>query len=162
MLTRQLESLNLEVVESIENVLATLQSRPSIIGKIKISQDLDPEFQRIKKDASGGLIPDFQIGAEGVLYMRGRVCVPNNWEIKNEIMQKAHRSKLSIHPGGTKIYRDLKINFWWNGMKRDIANFVAKCLTCQWVKAEHQRPGGYLRPRKSQSGSGNTLQWILW
>ncbi|KAL0402313.1 UNVERIFIED_CONTAM: hypothetical protein Slati_4261200 [Sesamum latifolium] len=146
MLTRQLKSLNLEVMESTENVLATLLARPSIIGKIKTSQDLNLEFQKTKKDANAGLVPNFQIGVEGALYMRGRLYVPNNWEIKKEIMQEAHQLKLSIHPGGTKMNRDLKMNFWWNGMKRDIANFVAKCLTCQRVKAEHQWPRGYLQP----------------
>ncbi|XP_075499114.1 uncharacterized protein LOC142537488 [Primulina tabacum] len=44
------------------------------------------------------------------------------------------------------MYRDLKMNFWWNGMKRDVAEFVSKCQVCQQVKAEHQRPGGLLQP----------------
>ncbi|KAH0720092.1 hypothetical protein KY284_005122 [Solanum tuberosum] len=44
--------------------------------------------------------------------------------------------------GSTKIYRDLREVFWRNGMKRDIANFVAKCPNCQQVKVEHQKPGG--------------------
>ena len=38
------------------------------------------------------------------------------------------------------MYHDLKDTYWWNGMKRDIAEFVSKCLTCQQVKLEHQRP----------------------
>ncbi|GKA02721.1 putative nucleotidyltransferase, ribonuclease H [Tanacetum coccineum] len=44
------------------------------------------------------------------------------------------------------MYRDLKQNFWWNGMKHDVARFVAKCLTCQQVKIEHQRASGLLQP----------------
>ncbi|WMV09610.1 hypothetical protein MTR67_002995 [Solanum verrucosum] len=40
------------------------------------------------------------------------------------------------------MYRDLREVFWWNGMKRDITDFVAKCPNCQQVKVEHQRPGG--------------------
>jgi hypothetical protein len=38
------------------------------------------------------------------------------------------------------MYKDLKENYWWEGMKRDVAEFVSKCLICQQVKAEHQRP----------------------
>ncbi|WMV19458.1 hypothetical protein MTR67_012843 [Solanum verrucosum] len=38
------------------------------------------------------------------------------------------------------MYRDLREVFWWNGMKRDIANFVVKCPNCQQVKVEHQKP----------------------
>ena len=43
------------------------------------------------------------------------------------------------------MYHDLKNTYWWNGMKRDIADFVSKCLTCQQVKLEHQRPSGLLQ-----------------
>ena len=45
-----------------------------------------------------------------------------------------------------KMYKDLKRNFWWSNMKKDVAEFVAKCLTCQQVKIEHQRPAGVLQP----------------
>ena len=44
------------------------------------------------------------------------------------------------------MYKDLRQNYWWSGMKRDIAQFVAQCLVCQQVKAEHQRPVGSLQP----------------
>jgi len=44
------------------------------------------------------------------------------------------------------MYKDLKQHYWWNGMKREIAHHVSRCLTCQQVKAEHQRPGGLLQP----------------
>ncbi|KAL5573766.1 hypothetical protein UlMin_023363 [Ulmus minor] len=41
------------------------------------------------------------------------------------------------------MYQDLKERFWWSGMKKEVAEYVAKCLTCQKVKAEHQRPGAH-------------------
>lgn len=44
------------------------------------------------------------------------------------------------------MYHDLKQKFWWPGMKNQIADFVEKCLVCQKVKAEHQRPAGLLQP----------------
>ena len=50
-----------------------------------------------------------------------------------------------MHPGSTKMYRTLKDNYWWSGMKKDIAEFVARCLDCQQVKAEHQHPVGTLQ-----------------
>ncbi|GKD83995.1 retrotransposon protein, putative, ty3-gypsy subclass [Tanacetum coccineum] len=59
---------------------------------------------------------------------------------------QAQNSPFSIHPGSTKMYRDLKQNFWWNGMKHDVARFVAECLTCQQIKIEHQRESGLLQP----------------
>ena len=44
------------------------------------------------------------------------------------------------------MYRDLHQLFWWSGMKREVAQFVAECDVCRRVKAEHQRPAGLLRP----------------
>ncbi|GJU99110.1 putative reverse transcriptase domain-containing protein [Tanacetum coccineum] len=56
-----------------------------------------------------------------------------------------HKSKYSIHPGADKMYYDLKDRYWWPGMKKDIAVYVSRCLTCLKVKAEHQRPSGLLQ-----------------
>jgi hypothetical protein len=61
-------------------------------------------------------------------------------------MEEAHNTPYSIHPGGTKMYQDLKEIFWWHGMKRDIASFIARCDICQRVKAKHQCPAGLLQP----------------
>ena len=55
---------------------------------------------------------------------RDRVCVPKDNELIRKILQEAHNSRLSIHPGSTKIYNDLKKMYWWNGMKRDVSKFV--------------------------------------
>ena len=60
-------------------------------------------------------------------------------------MEDSHNSKYSLHPGVTKMYQDLKKNFWWPGMKKEVLDFVSRCLTCQTVKAEHQKPGGLLQ-----------------
>ena len=61
-------------------------------------------------------------------------------------MKEAHDSKVSIHPGSTKMYQDLKQSFWWTRMKRDIARFVSQCDVCRRVKAQHQKPAGLLQP----------------
>ena len=46
------------------------------------------------------------------------------------------------------MYLDLKEKYWWYGLKKDVAEYVAICDTCQRVKAEHQRPAGLLQPMK--------------
>ncbi|GKA94764.1 retrotransposon protein, putative, ty3-gypsy subclass [Tanacetum coccineum] len=60
-------------------------------------------------------------------------------------MDEAHKSKYSVHPGADKMYYDLRDRYWWPGMKKDIAEYVSKCLTCLKVKAEHQRLFGLLQ-----------------
>jgi hypothetical protein len=44
------------------------------------------------------------------------------------------------------MYADMRKMFWGKNMKRDIAEFVAQCDTCNRVKAEHQKPAGLLKP----------------
>ncbi|WVZ70140.1 hypothetical protein U9M48_018832 [Paspalum notatum var. saurae] len=74
-----------------------------------------------------GLLPDFRKDQLGALWLKGRLCVPLNKDIRDSIMTEAHCTKYSIHPGSTKMYQDLKKLFWWRRMKRDIAEFVAGC-----------------------------------
>ncbi|GJW30666.1 putative reverse transcriptase domain-containing protein, partial [Tanacetum coccineum] len=61
------------------------------------------------------------------------------------IMDEAHKLKYFVHPGADKMYYDLRDRYWWPGMKKDIVEYVSKCLTCLKVKAEHQRPSGMLQ-----------------
>jgi hypothetical protein len=68
--------------------------------------------------------------------------------LKQLILKETHDTPYSIHPGGTKMYQDLKLQFWWHGMNREIAFYIARCDVCQRVKAEHQRPVGLLQPLK--------------
>ncbi|GJW99244.1 putative reverse transcriptase domain-containing protein [Tanacetum coccineum] len=63
-------------------------------------------------------------------------------------MDEAHTSRYSIHLGADKMYYDLRDLYWWPGMKRDIAEYVSRCLTCFKIKAEHQKPSGLLQQPK--------------
>ena len=88
----------------------------------------------------------WSIEADGSVKLSGRLVVPDLLDLRKEIMDEAHKSKYSVHPGETKMYRDLKRQFWWSHMRRDIADYVRKCSTCQQVKFEHRKPGGLLKP----------------
>ena len=52
-------------------------------------------------------------------------------DLKKDILEEVHRSRLTMHPGGMKMYKDLKRNFLWDGMKQEVAELVSKSLTCQ-------------------------------
>nr|XP_012466484.1 unnamed protein product [Gossypium raimondii] len=92
------------------------------------------------------LSSEYSIDENCMLYYRNRICVPNNLDLKNDILSEAHSSICSIHPGSTKMYCDLKKMYWWPGMKREICEYVKRCLICQQVKAEHQVPTRLLQP----------------
>jgi hypothetical protein len=72
--------------------------------------------------------------------------VPKKEALKKKILDEAHTSRYSIHLGSTKMYHDLRQQFWWTRMKREAAHYVSKCDTCQKVKADYMKPGGLLQP----------------
>ena len=81
---------------------------------------------------------------DGSLYYKDWVCVPSDSELKKVILEEARSGSFSMHPGSTKMYQDLKVSYWWSKMKRDVSEFMTKCMVCQKVKAEHQVPSGLL------------------
>jgi len=89
---------------------------------------------------------EYEVKENRCLHYKERVCVPDDKELKTSILREAHNSVYAMHPGSTKMYRDLKLRYWWPGMKKDIADYVTRCLTCQQVKVEHQVPSGLLQP----------------
>ncbi|GJV81857.1 putative ribonuclease H-like domain-containing protein [Tanacetum coccineum] len=65
--------------------------------------------------------------------------------VRKLIMDEAHTSRYSVHPGADKMYYDLRDLYWWPGMKRDIAEYISRCITCSKIKAEHQNPQDFLQ-----------------
>ena len=72
--------------------------------------------------------------------MKGKVCVPDVEDLRKLIMEEAHCSAYAMHLGSIKMYPTIKENYWWSGMKKDIADFMSRCLVCQQMKTEHQKP----------------------
>ncbi|GJT02302.1 putative reverse transcriptase domain-containing protein [Tanacetum coccineum] len=83
--------------------------------------------------------------SDGTLYYLDRIWVPLKGEVRTLIMDEAYKLKYSVHPGANKMYYDLRDRYWWHRMKKDVAEYVSKCLTCLKVKAEHQRPSSLLQ-----------------
>ena len=77
------------------------------------------------------------IHADGSLRYSGRVVVPQLTDLGEEILREFHYSLFAVHPGGTKMYYDLRRRYYWSGIKRHVGDFVRRCLTCQQVKVDH-------------------------
>ncbi|WVZ69530.1 hypothetical protein U9M48_018303 [Paspalum notatum var. saurae] len=139
-LCAEFESLNLGFVH--HTTVATFEVEPTLEQEIRNHRKTDEKIREIREQIKLGKAPHFREDE------RNRICVPDVDSIKKLILSEAHDTAYSIHPGSTKMYHDLKERFWWYGMKRAVAEYVAVCDTCQRVKAEHQRPAGLLQPLK--------------
>jgi hypothetical protein len=128
-LCEEFDELNLRIVTTTEATEKEVGS--NLLQEIQKGQVEDEKIQEIKRNITEEKSSGFSEDEEGVLWYKGRICVPNTKELKDKIHREAHESAYSIHPGGNKIYHDLKATYWWYGMKRDIAEYVALCNTCQ-------------------------------
>jgi hypothetical protein len=138
--------LNLEVV--LQGSLYALTAESDLYERPVTAQRNDEDIQTIKQKLAEGnpKYTCFQKDHQDVVWFGKRLVVPVDPEIKNIILDEAHKSTFSIHPGSTKMYQDLKQNFWWSNMKVDIAKCVAECDTCHRMKASHLKSAGVRQP----------------
>ena len=85
-----------------------MEERSSFLEKIKGKQFDDEKLSRIRDMVLQGEAKEAIIDEEGVLRIKGRVCMPRVDDLIHTILIEAHSSGYSIHPGATKMYRDLK------------------------------------------------------
>ncbi|KAL5831658.1 hypothetical protein ACOSQ4_017012 [Xanthoceras sorbifolium] len=143
----ELRSLEVRLKMSDSGTLvAAFHVRPILVDRIRELQIQDPQLVKLKDEVESGQRTNFLVREDGTVTLGQRLYVPDVEELKREIMEEAHSSDYAMHPGSTKMYRILKDHYWWKGMKKDIAELVSRCLTCQQVKAEHQKPVGLLQP----------------
>ena len=139
--------VKLGVEEKEEALLASFQVRPILIDRILDAQMNDEEIQELIQARSKGKKKDLRIReSDGMLMQESRMYVPNNAELKKEILDEAHVSAYAMHPGGTKMYHTIRPFYYWPGMKREIAEYVSRCAICQHVKAERKKPFGLMQP----------------
>ena len=132
---------NITITPTLRNQIVAAQKND--VGMDKIRQRLgenDPQDQCFHQDS------------EGVLWFKNRLVVPKDLGLRKQILDEAHLSRYSIHPGSNKMYQDLRQRLWWTRMKREVAQYVSECDICKRVKASHLRPAGLLQPLTIPSG----------
>ena len=86
--------------------------QPTIIRHILEVQRKDEGFQKWFSTVATKELGVWSINSDEAFRCRGRLCVPNVNGLRKYILDKMHKSRITIHLGGAKIYKDLKRNFW--------------------------------------------------
>jgi hypothetical protein len=127
--------------------LFNISLTPTLTGEVIATQKNNAGMAHIKRRIQEGdpKVACFREDAERTLWFKDRLVVPKKEALKREILDEAHTSRYCIHPGSTKIYHDLRQQFWWTRMKCETARYVSECDTCRKVKADYMKPRGLLQ-----------------
>ncbi|XP_069154350.1 uncharacterized protein [Solanum lycopersicum] len=112
-------------------VLVHPSCESSLVVEVKEGQHLYPVLMELKDSLFVKMNEFFALGDDGILRYQDMLCVPYVDDLRTRIIAETHGSRYSIHLGTTKMYHDLKQIYWWDGMKKDIADYVARCPSCQ-------------------------------
>jgi hypothetical protein len=142
----ELNKMRIEVIPS--GTLSHISIEPTLSYQIIMAQLSDKGVQIIKENLNQKVekYKCFHQDSKGILWFEDRLVVPKNRDLKKRISDEAHLSKFTMHPGSTKMYLDMKPLYWWTRIKREIAQYVSECDTCQRIKASHLKSAGALQP----------------
>jgi len=133
-----------------QGFLTVMEMRPVLLdrtgGRQKEDAKLLDIFAKLKKGEPFPYNGRYSVDEKRWLRRDGRLCVPVLEDILEEVLAESHRSGMTIHFWGDKMYRDIKRIFYWPDMKRKVAEYVAECLICQRFKEEQGKPEGLLLP----------------
>jgi hypothetical protein len=152
------EFWKLEMGMVMEGYLGALIIKSELYYQIKEAQKNNKGMARIRTLMKEGKAQCFSCDDQGVLFFWKRIVMSKDHNLRRLILDKAHNSQFSIHPGSTKIFQDLKQRFWWTRMKREIARYVTECDVCQRVKAVGRYSSTFAY---SIMEVGRILEWIL-
>src|SRR5947207_4884970 len=157
-LCAELEGLNLEMLT--HGAVLNLELVPALREQIITAQRNDKGIAHIRRRLGNAkILMGFKQDQDGVVWFKNRLVVPKDRELRRQILDEAHQSRFSIHPGSTKMYQDLKPRFWWTRMKREIAKYVSECDVCQRVKADISILPVNCILYQYHHGSGKTFIW---
>ncbi|WVZ94028.1 hypothetical protein U9M48_039971 [Paspalum notatum var. saurae] len=106
----------IEMPTVLEAELYNLVLEPTIKDQIIAAQKQDKGMAHIR-DEINDKKAYFKLDEEGVLWFKNRLVVPKYMELRKKILDEAHTSMFTLHPGSNKMYQDLKQKFWWTRMK---------------------------------------------
>jgi hypothetical protein len=120
----ELRKMKIEVIPS--GALSHISVEPALQDQIIMAQLSDKGVQIIKENLHQKTekYKCFCQDGKSIVWFGSRLVVPKNEDLKKRILDEAHLSKFSMHPGSTKMYHDLKPLYWWARMKREIARYI--------------------------------------
>ena len=118
--------------------------------KILEAANTDLQYKDLVAKLQQGKMPqkveNYKLSADGIPMYKNIIYVPNVQDLKHMILHEMHNVPYARHPGYQKTMAVVKRHYFWPGMKKDIVEYITRCMECQKVKDEHRHPTGLLQP----------------
>jgi hypothetical protein len=108
-LCQEMEMLNLGMIQ--HGTLTQKKLESVLLQRIIDAQRTDKGMKHIHKKIEAGKANCFRKDDQEILWFNNRIVVPKAAEVHQQILDEAHLSRYSIHPGSTKMYQDLKQHY---------------------------------------------------
>lgn len=131
--------------------LVELQSTIAACGvdwsQLQQEMDGDPFIQQLMVAIQGGSNPPLGYTVvQNQLMYKGRLVIPTSSYLIPILLKEYHDSPLGGHSGEFKTYQRIAQEWFWVGMRKQIATYVQACATCQQQKHVNLSPAGLLQP----------------
>jgi hypothetical protein len=142
------DALNRRVHELHSTTISMYQT--DLKGKISEATKVDLQYMELVTKLQQGKmqqkVEDYELGNDGILLYMNIIYVPNSHELRGTFLKEMHNVPYAGHLGYQKTVAAIKSQYYWLGMKKEIAEYIDKCLEYQKVKVEHRHPTGLLQP----------------
>jgi hypothetical protein len=101
----EMEKLNLGIVQ--QGILKNVKLESVLLQRIIDAQRTDKGMKYIHDKMEADKANCFRKDNQGIIWIKDRIVVPKAVEVRQQILDEAHLSRYSIHPGSTKMYQDL-------------------------------------------------------
>jgi hypothetical protein len=132
------------------DILAISMYMIDMKDKIIVVANSDQQYLRIKETLQQGNLQQkfkyYELKEYGILMCKGKIYLSNSNELKNAMMREMHNVPYVGHPGYQKTIATMRSQYFCPGMKKEVANYIARCIEYQKVKTKHRHTTGLLQP----------------
>jgi hypothetical protein len=118
--------------------------------KILEAKNIDLQYRELvvmlQQDKTPQKMDNYKLGVDGMLLHKKKKIIPNVQDLKRIILHEINNAPYAGHLGYQKTITSVKSQYFWPGMKREIVEYIARCMECQKVKIEHRDPTRVLQP----------------
>ena len=140
-LSRKMQEMHVEYLSIFQSNL-----RQQIVNHVAGDELYEQVKDKLQQQSLEKRYEGYKLEEDGILTYKGRIYIPDVSDLRRVVRDEIHQTPYSSHPRYQKTVAIARKQYFWSGMKRDMVEYISRCMKCQQVKVEHQHPAGLLQP----------------